>query len=168
MSRLRLTLLTLTGLSAGLVLAQTSPITLTLTQALVRTVTVDGAATEQLMATPKTVVPGDIIRQQLTAINTSDRPVKGVVLKLPVPAQATYLTAERSESPGVVRTEFSADGGKTFALAPLKKSVTVTENGQPVRREVILPPSAYTNVRWTIDRLPPRAQATVGFRVQVK
>ncbi|GGB78741.1 MULTISPECIES: hypothetical protein [Deinococcus] len=167
MNRFPITLLTLAGLSVGVGLAQTSPITLALVQELVRTVTVNGKTSEALTPAPKSVVPGDLVRQQLTATNTSDRPINRVVLKLPVPEHATYIAVERSDVPGEVRTEFSADGGKTFGLAPLKKTVLITENGQSVHKEVTVPPSDYTTVRWTLNQLPARAQATVGFRMRV-
>ena len=63
---------------------------------------------------------------------------------------------------------FSRDGGKTFGQAPLKKLVTVTEDGKTVQREVVVPPAEYTAVRWVVSALKPDTTLKLGFRVKVK
>lgn len=152
----------------GLALAQsTSPLALTLAQSLIQTVQEGGKATEKRTPGYNRVRPGDLLAQTVTARNVSTRALANVAVKLPVPAGHVYVAPDGS-APAGVRTEYSIDGGKTFAQAPLKKKVTVTENGQSVTREVEVKPNEYQAVRWTIASLPAGTEKTLGFRVQVK
>lgn len=144
-----------------------SPLVLDLSQALLQTVTVNGKATEKRTPNPRAARPGDTLVQTLTARNVSGRPLTNVALRLPVPAGTVYLAPDGS-TPNGIRTEYSIDGGKTFAPAPLKRKVTVTENGKAVTKEVEVRPSEYNAVRWTIATLPAGAEQKLGFRVQVK
>ena len=66
-----------------------------------------------------------------------------------------------------VTTLYSVDG-KTFGPAPLKKTVTVTENGRSVLKEVEVKPSEYTTVRWTVPELGVDQTLKLGYRIQVK
>ncbi|MFB9990622.1 hypothetical protein ACFFLM_01285 [Deinococcus oregonensis] len=164
-------LVLLTGvLLTGVALAQTpSPLTLTLAQALVRAVTVDGKATEQLSPDPKNVRPGDVLSQLVTARNSSSKALTNVTVRLPVPKGTTYLKPETALNTAAsgAKAEYSIDGGKTYAVAPLKKTITVTENGKSVKKEVEVKPSEYTNVRWTLSQINAGKDLKVGFRVQV-
>ncbi|MPY66296.1 DUF11 domain-containing protein [Deinococcus sp. SDU3-2] len=163
----RLTLPLLLALP-GLALAQgASPLVLDLAQSLIQTVQVDGKATEKRTPNYTKVRPGDLLAQTVTARNVSARTLANVAVKLPVPAGHVYVAPDGSAAAGV-RTEYSIDGGKTFAPAPLKKKITVTENGKAVTREVEVKPGEYQAVRWTIAALPAGTEKTLGFRVQVK
>lgn len=167
MKRPVLSLIAVGSLLTGIAAAQaSSPLTLTLAQALVQTVTLAGKSTERLTPDPKNVRPGDVLNQVVTARNTGTKALGGVVVRLPVPRGTTYLKPAPLNA-AVVKTEFSADGGKTYASAPLKRRVSVTENGETVTREVVVKPSEYTNVRWTLAQLPKGESVQVGFRVQV-
>ncbi|UBV42786.1 hypothetical protein LAJ19_00680 [Deinococcus taeanensis] len=164
MKSLKLTMiLSLAGLAAA---QTTSPVSLNLVMSLVKNVKLDGKVTEQLTPSPKTVLPGDVISQVVTVRNTSARTIQSVPVTLPVPKNTRYLSAEQPQ--GNVRTEYSADGGKTFAAAPLRKKVTVTENGRSVTKEVEVNPSEYTTVRWTISELGAAQTLKLGYRIQVK
>lgn len=169
MKRLPLSLMAAGSLMAGIAAAQaSSPLTLTLAQALVQTVTVNGKRTEQLTPSPKNVRPGDVLNQVVTARNTGTKTLTGVVVRLPVPRGTTYLNPAISlNGASAVKTEFSADGGKTYASAPLKRTVSVTENGKTVTKEVVVKPAEYTNVRWTLAQVQGGESVQVGFRVQV-
>jgi uncharacterized repeat protein (TIGR01451 family) len=156
-------------LTSAAVAQAASPLTLTLAQALVKAVTVDGKATEQLTASPKNVRPGDVLSQLVTARNSGSKALTNVTVRLPVPKGTTYLkpeTAMNTAESGA-KAEFSIDGGKTYAAAPLKKTITVTENGKSVKKEVEVKPSEYTNVRWILARIDAGKDLKVGFRVQV-
>lgn len=154
----------LVPLLLGVALAQgQSPLSLDLSLALVRAV--PGAA-ERLTPSPKSVTPGDVISQVVTVRNSGAVALRNVPVKLPVPASTTYLAPERGMN--VARTEYSIDGGRTFAPAPLKKTVTVTENGRSVKKEVEVRPSEYTAVRWVVAQVPAGQSLKLGYRVQVK
>ncbi|GBF05981.1 hypothetical protein DAERI_060241 [Deinococcus aerius] len=157
----------LLSLSAAALAQGASPLTLSLSQALVQAVTVAGKTTEKRIPDYVKARPGDVLAQTLTARNVSARPLTNVALRLPVPAGMVYLAPD-GPMPEGVRTEYSVDGGKTFAPAPLKKKVTVTENGRAVTKEVEVQPNEYQAVRWTIAALPAGTGKTLGFRVQVK
>lgn len=156
-------------LLAGAALAQdsASPLRLTLTQALVQTVTVNGQPTERRNPAPPEVAPGDVLAQTLSARNVSTRALAGVALRLPVPANTVYLAPDGALPEGV-RVEYSIDGGRTFAPAPLTRRVTVTEGGRTVTREVPVLPNEYQAVRWTVQSLPAGTEARLGFRVRVR
>ncbi|MVN87066.1 hypothetical protein GO986_09830 [Deinococcus sp. HMF7620] len=156
--------------AAGVAAAQTaqtvSPVTLNLTMSLVRNVTVGGKVTEQLTPNPGNVLPGAVLSQVVTARNTTTKSIVNLPIMLPVPKNTVYLAPEQGLD--TTRAEYSIDGGKTFAAAPLKKTVTVTENGKTVQREVEVKPSEYTTVRWTVRELPANQTLKLGYRVQVK
>ena len=157
----------LTALLVGTALAQgAAPLNLDLSMSLVRSVKVDGKVTEQLSPSPKNVQPGDLISQVVNVRNTGGKVLKNVPVTLPVPKNTVYMAPEKDMS--VARTEYSIDGGKTFAAAPLKKKVTVTENGKTVTREVEVKPNEYTAVRWTISEISANQTLKLGYRVQVR
>lgn len=152
----------------GTALAQgTSPLVMTLTQSLIQTVQEGGKATEKRTPNYTKVRPGDLLAQTVTARNVSSRTLANVAVRLPVPAGHVYVAPDGT-APAGVRTEYSIDGGKTFAPAPLKKKVTVNENGKTVTKEVEVKPGEYQAVRWIIAALPAGTEKTLGFRVQVK
>lgn len=158
----------LCALLVGGALAQASaPLRLTLSQDLVTTVTENGRSVEKLTPAPRTVQPGDTLTQSLSASNVGKAALKGAALNLPVPRGTTYAGGATPASARWV-TQFSFDGGRTYAAAPLKKTISVVENGVAVRREVVVPPSEYTNVRWIVGDIKPDETLKLGFRVKVK
>jgi len=162
----RATPILLFALLIGTALAQaSSPLRLVLSQALVQTTTQDGKTVESLAPDPKSVLPGAVLEQAVTATNTLGKIMANVTVNLPVPAGTVYLSGLKSE--GSVKTLFSIDKGKTFAAAPLKKTVTVTENGKAVQKEVEVKPAEYTNVRWVLGELAAGDSLKLGFRIKV-
>ncbi len=156
----------LMALLTGTALAQgDSPLKLTLSQALVQTLTENGKSVEKLLPEPRSVLPGGVLEQAVSATNTLDRALGNVIVNLPVPAGTTYLSAVAAN--GEVKTLYSADKGKTFAAAPLMKMVSVTENGKAVQKEVEVKPAEYTNVRWVVAQLAAQNTLKLGFRVKV-
>ena len=160
--------LVLAVLMAGSALAQTASrqISFVLSQDLVRRTVVDGKAVEEVVATPKTVMPGDVLREEISFKNVSGKPLNRIHVSVPVPSGTEYAG---SATPTNERWNlfFSADGGKTYAAQPQQK-VTVTENGQAVTKRVAAPASAYTHVRWTVAQLKSDESLKLSFRVKVK
>ncbi|SMB85599.1 hypothetical protein [Deinococcus hopiensis] len=151
----------------GVALAQgTSPLTLDYSQSLVRTVTVDGKSSEQRTPNYVKVRPGDLLAQTVVARNVSSRTLKNIVVRLPVPTGMVYQGPDGGTQTGV-RTEYSIDGGKTYAASPTKK-VTVTENGKSVTKDVEAKPNEYQAVRWLISEMKAGSEMKVSFRAQVK
>lgn len=161
------TLLLLLGLTATAAQAQkSSPVTLTLQQSLVTTVKDGGKEIERLVLNPKEVLPGATLSQVVTARNTTTRPLSNVVVKLPIHKGTVYVGQEKLNTTSYP-TEYSIDGGKTFSAKP-KRKVTVTENGKKVTREIVVTPSEYNAVRWTIPTLEAKAERKVGIRIRVR
>ena len=133
---------------------------------LVKTVQVDGKATEQLLPNSGSVNPGDVISQVVSIQNTSPKSMRDVPVQLPVPKNTMYLAPEKGLDSA--RTLYSIDGGKTFAAAPLKKTITVTENGKSVQKEVEVEPREYNAVRWIVAELAPGKTLKLGYRIQVQ
>lgn len=156
------------ALLLGGALAQvSSPLRLQLTQELVTAVTEGGRTVETLSPMPKAVRPGDTLTQVVTASNLGKGTLRQASILLPVP-RGTEFVGQATPSTARWATEFSRDGGQTFAAAPLKKTITVTENGRAVQKEVVVPPSEYTNVRWVVGAITSGDTLKFGFRVKVK
>ena len=152
-------------LLAGMALAQqVNLLSLSLQQSLVQAA--NGKAQERLVSSPKSVLPGDVLSQVVTAQNRGERTLKDVHVSLPVPKGTQYISPESTLN--VYPVQFSIDGGKTFAPAPLKRKVTVNENGKATVKEVVVKPSEYNAVRWIIPEVAAGKSQRVGFRVKVQ
>lgn len=156
----------MTTLVIGTAAAQASKyLTVDLALNTVKTVMENGKPVERL--TPaRSSLPGDLLSQVVTVKNIHTQDLKNVRVPVNVPANTVYVTAEPALD--AVRAEYSIDGGKTFAPAPLKRKVTVTENGKTVTREVEVKASEYQAVRYTIPALNAGQTLKFGFRVKVK
>ncbi|MDR6218971.1 hypothetical protein [Deinococcus soli (ex Cha et al. 2016)] len=148
-------LLTLAALSSA-ALASTSSVDFHLDR--ITVIQQSGLPTEVRERNPKQVHPGDLLEQVATARNASSSPLRDVRVTVPVPKGTTFHSGDLTGS------VISADGGKTFAAAPLKE--TVTEGGQTVTR--VIPPNRYTHVRYLIPLIPAKSFATRAYRVTVK
>ncbi|AFD25365.1 hypothetical protein [Deinococcus gobiensis] len=144
--------------------AQNSPVRVTASNQLVTQVTVDGKSTERLTEATN-ARPGNLLQLNQKVDNVSAGLVRGLALNMNVDPATTFQAAQCSVSG--VTTLFSADG-KTFAQAPLKKTVTVTENGQSVKKEVVVPPSEYKAVRWQLPDLAGGKSTNCYMRVTVR
>lgn len=149
--------------SAG---AQNSPLKVTSSTLLVKEVQQDGKTTETLTDTAnRGVAPGDLLQLQQRVENTSKAAVKQLKLNMAVPAATSYV-GQQCDVDGVTAL-FTIDG-KSYAAEPLKKFVTVTENGQDTRKEVTVNPSEYTGVRWQLPELRSGGVITCFIRASVK
>ncbi len=139
----------------------------------VREVDASGRVVEKLVPAAE-VAPGDVLEWVLTAKNRSDQALKEVALTVPIPPHTAYLPGsvrplalKRDERVVKVAPVFSYDGVH-FAPPPLKKKIFVRENGRLVEKEVVVPPSAYTHVRWLVPELLPGETVQVRLRTRVR
>lgn len=128
----------------------------------VTTITKDGVKSEILTPTT-TVHPGEVLMQR--AVLKTDRALLNGRVTLPLSPSTRYLPDSASVLPGTV-LDFSADGGKTFSLKPVR-TVTVTENGKTVEKTVPVPEAEYNSLRWTISLTRPGSETVVSYRYQV-
>ena len=159
------TLTIITALLGSAYALSQAPLTLTLTQDLVIRVQKDGKTVEQRTTMPKAVKPGDVLVEEVAARNTTKGPLRNAAINLPVPKGTAY--AGEVTSSAAARPTFTIDG-KTYAEAPLKKTITVTENGKTTRKDVTVNPNEYTGVRWVITTINPDETKKLSFRVNVK
>ena len=104
--------------------------------------------------------PGDVLRFRLTFRNPGQQPVRGVVLNNPVAAGLTFVAGSARSSRDDVVTEFSIDGGRSWAAQPMEE--VTDESGRRVRRPA--PPEKYTHVRWTVaGAVTPGTTVTAEF-----
>ncbi|WP_424950612.1 hypothetical protein [Deinococcus sp.] len=142
-----------------------SAVRVTLAQDQIKTATVDGKATETVTLAPKTVLPGDVLREEVTVANVAGKVVKSPVISVPVP-KGTVYSGNATPSGDRWNTQYSVDNGKSYAVTPMK-TVTVTENGKSVTKQVAAAPAEYTNVRWVIGQLGVDESLKLSFRVRV-
>ncbi len=137
-----------------------------LAQDLIKTSTVDGTTTEQVVLGPKTVLPNDILREEVTVTNISGKALNTVYVGIPVP-KGTEFSGQATPTNERWKLLYSIDNGKTYAATPTR-TVTVTENGKSVTKQVAAPTNTYTNVRWTVATLKKDESLKLSFRVKVK
>jgi len=120
--------------------------------------------TWQAFSPQSAVQPGDVIRYTLNSKNTSDRPVKNLVVTQPVPQRTIFIlnsvTAAQEKSIAVV---YSIDGAKSFVEKPMVP--VKLPDGKTVNQPA--PAQAYTHIRWTFNQAIP-AKTTVSVTYQVK
>ena len=137
-----------------------------LAQDLVKQNVENGKQVEVIVPSPKAVMPGDILREEVTLKNVSGKALNNVQVSVPVP-NSTEFTGLASANKSRWNLTYSADNGKTYSEAPTR-TVTVTENGKTVTKKVAAPISTYTNVRWVVTTLKPDESLKLSFRVKVK
>lgn len=157
---------------------KTSPIKVTNVMQRVTTVTENGKPVEKF-SDVKGVVPGEILQFTYKYQNITKLTVQGNNLNTAVPRATTFLS-QQCDATGT-KTLFTIDkqvldknndvtnvNTMKFAAAPLKKTVTVKENGVDVKKEVTVDPSEYTAVRWALPDIKAGQTFTCTMRVKVK
>ncbi|WP_425148291.1 hypothetical protein [Deinococcus sp.] len=130
----------------------------------------DAKGNEVLFALPKSGTrPGEVLAWQATAQSTSDKDLRGLTLNIPIPEATVYVaeSAKMTVNGQAVTPKFSTDG-KTFAFAPLKKTVQVTKNGVTSSEEVTVSPSEYRAVRFMVPVLAAKTSVLAEVRTSVK
>lgn len=166
MKRTLLTTLLLTTVALAQTPVVKNGVKFVLNQDLIKSVVVDGKTVENVVASPKTVLPGDILREEVTLQNVSGKPIPQVLVGIPVP-KGTEFSGNVTPNTDRWTVQYSIDSGKTFSPTPTR-TVTVTENGKSVTKEVPAPSNTYTNVRWTVTNVKLDETLKLGFRVKVK
>lgn len=126
-----------------------------------------GAIHEVLKPLPETVMPGDIIHYEIVAFNTSKGcactdTLKEVSLLGAIPEGTVFIEHSETSSYGPA---FSIDGGKTYAVWPVKYKV-LEANGKAV--EKIAGADLITGIRWVLPAIKPQETISLMYRVVVK
>ena len=137
-----------------------------LAQDLVKQNTENGKPVEVVIPSPQAVMPGDILREEVTLKNLSGKALNNVQVSVPVP-RGTEFTGNASLNRSRWNLLYSADNGKTFSETPTH-TVTVTENGRQVQKQVEVKPSEYRAVRWEIPTLKAGASGRCAVRATVR
>ncbi|NND58866.1 MAG: DUF11 domain-containing protein [Gammaproteobacteria bacterium] len=116
--------------------------------------TEEGETTTQLVEA-QSVVPGEKVVYTITFKNVGDAAAENVVITNPISESLTYVAG--SASNGSMRTEFSADGGKTFGLASELRVVDGDMERPAATQD-------YTHVRWIMQtQLEVGAEGSASF-----
>lgn len=114
----------------------------TVVQKLTETVSESGEATTELSAVD-TAVPGDEVVYTVTFTNVGVEPAENIRITNPIPEQMRYVSGT-AFGPGS-DIEYSADGGQTFAQAPLLRVMDETGNERPAEAD------DFTHIRWALN-----------------
>ena len=105
------------------------------------------------------VHPGDVLRYDVSAENTSAVPISGLLVTQPVPAGTAYVAHSAEAALSGLVPAYSLDG-RQFSAQPVQAG----PNG--VSRPA--PPEAYTALRWRFPVLPPHTSQDVIYLVKVR
>ncbi|MDX2004674.1 MAG: hypothetical protein SFU83_05290 [Meiothermus sp.] len=117
------------------------------------------------------VRPGQLIEYRLAAQNTSQTALRQVSLVIPIPRTTAYQALSAAPlrlGQSLVAPQFSFDGGSVYGFPPLKRKVTVMENGKEVQREVEVKPEEYTHVRWVLPQMATQENVVLTLRATVR
>jgi uncharacterized repeat protein (TIGR01451 family) len=125
-------------------------------------VVVDEKGQEQLVVAD-TAEPGDLVEYQLSYHNSGDQALSGLAITGPVPANTEYVAASAGSATPHEQL-VSIDAGESFETEPVKR---VERQRDGTSREVVVPPGAYTHLRW-LPRSPIAPGETQVFRYRVR
>lgn len=117
------------------------------------------------MPTNAALVPGETIRYVVTASNTSDRPIKNLVINQPIPQNSVYVLGSAT-IPNIdgAKLIFSIDGGRSYTEKPTIKKKN--ENGEIVA--VPAPDNLYTHIRWNFGETFPPQTVNATYQVRIR
>lgn len=172
-----LNFLVVLSLLSGVASAQGSqPLNIKLESFQVKTVQEGGKTVEKLVPSTQSL-PGDVIVYQLNFTNNLTSPITGLVQPFAVPIKTSFIS-QQCTFPGV-RVDFTIDEREVgqgvvtnldklkYAAAPLKKTVTVTENGKKVQKTIEVKPNEYTALRWSFPPVPAKQTVSCSMRVKI-
>jgi len=109
--------------------------------------------------------PGQVLEYNLTYTNQMKKPLSGLVVSGPIPANTMYVG--QSAKTGVPADLLvSIDGGATFEAEPVRRQERMP-NGQ--MKTVIVPAEKYTNLRWNVKQpISGLGKQLYSYRVKVK
>lgn len=143
---------------AGAAAAQTrGSIKLTATATQTRTVTGKNGVKTTTMVPVGRVLPGTKVTYTITYRNTGGKPAGNVVIHDPVPGHMHYIAGSAKGAHTTI--SYSVDGGKTWAAAPAR--LTVTSSNGSTRAATA---DDVTTLRWVVNgKVAPGASGTVSF-----
>ncbi|MEH1842148.1 MAG: hypothetical protein V7L20_26310 [Nostoc sp.] len=109
------------------------------------------------------VRPGDVLRYTLSGENTSDRPVKNLVLNQPIPKGMVYVLKSVSAANNT-KVIYSIDGGRSFVENPTVK-VTLP-NGKVETKPA--PANVYTHIRLQVPLVAAKTTVKATYQTQVR
>jgi uncharacterized repeat protein (TIGR01451 family) len=121
-------------------------------------------------------IPGEVIEYRVTARNQGDviyRPGT-VVVTLPIGEGLAYLEGSATPSSERVVTEFSADGGVSYAEPPVLVAVASESDGADGAdgsdaESRVAEPAEYDHIRWTFSvPFEPGQEELLVYRVEVR
>lgn len=150
--------------------AQSTPLDVVLERFQVVEVTEDGEVREELRSVLE-LEPGDTVEETVHVTNTGDDDLRAVGVVLPVPEGTRYLEGSAlplEQAGATVEPEFSYDGGASYGVPPLTRTVTVEEDGRQVEKDVEVGPEEYTHARWVLPLLEAQSTVTARLRAVVR
>lgn len=105
----------------------------------------------------------DVLRYTLNAENTSDRPVKNLILNQPIPKGMVYVLKSTNVTKNA-KVTYSIDGGRSFVENP---TVKVTLPNGKVKTQPA-PASAYTNIRLQVPSVAMKTTVKATYETQVR
>lgn len=169
MKRLLPALLLTSCVMASSGLAQTAAVKqnvkYTAVQKLVRVSKVNGKSVESLVDSPATVVPGDVLSEEVGVQNVGGATLPRVVVSMPIP-EGTVFTGAIAPKLERIELSYSTDRGRNYATAP-QRITRVTENGKAVVQKAAATLADVTNVRWTIRAFKAGEMLKLTYRVRV-
>lgn len=109
------------------------------------------------------VQSGDVLRYTLKAENTSDRPVKNLILNQPIPKGMVYVLKSTTVTNNA-KISYSIDGGRSFVENPTVK-VTLPNGKVEIQPA---PASAYTNIRLQLPLVAVKTTVKATYQTQVR
>ena len=110
----------------------------------------------------KSSEPGETLIYTLNYKNTGKEEATNAIIDDPIPKNTIYVQdSARGANSDIT---FSIDGGKSFKK-PLMLSYEIKGKSGEIRQAK---PEEYTNIRWTISKVPPGGSGYVEFRIKVK
>jgi len=122
-------------------------------------VTEAGEKVKEWVKTSK-VIPGTVVRYVNTLENKGDDMATKLVIKNPIPENMEYV-ADSASCASKCSISYSVDGGKSYK----QPSELYVGKGKERR---LAKASEYTDIKWTISSLAPKAQSYVEYKARLK
>jgi len=107
---------------------------------------------------------GDIVIYTINFVNTGDDMATNANLDDAIPAGTSYIPGSAFGENADI--SYSIDGGKTYKKPTLLTYEISAPDGKMEKK--VASPEQYTNIRWTISKIPAHGSGQVGFKVKVK
>jgi len=141
-----------------------APLSLTTKGFLIVTEELNGKTTEKITPLPDKIPPNSLVQYEITGKNSSTKHLNNIETVGQIPENTEYVD-KSATCDKAVELFFSYDKGATFAKPPLKKTVTGPAGEKKVED---VSPLEYTNIKFLVKKLDPKAGFKAVYRVTVK